>query len=111
MFGLVHRPAFEARLRRHFEDNFPDDPAWYAIRHVVYASGCRILLSKDPSKSFVEAQQEAWKYFENALAMHTELLCTPSGLPAVQALTLMVSILKNQLIFYTYTSRVTMLKD
>jgi hypothetical protein len=95
IFGLVYRPAFESRLRQHLEDNFPDDPAWYAIRHVVYASGCRILLSKDPSITFMQVQQEAWKYFENSLSVHTELLCFPSGLPAVQALTLMVRIFKS----------------
>ena len=94
LFGLVYRPAFEERLHRHFEETIPDDPAWYAIRYVVYASGCRILLSKDPSTTFMETQQQAWKYFENALSVHTELLCTPPGLPAVQALTLMVRTLK-----------------
>ena len=46
---------------------------------------------KDSSMTFLESQQLAWRYFENALAMHTELLCTPTGLCAVQSLALMVS--------------------
>jgi hypothetical protein len=61
------------------------------MRNVVFASGCRILSSNDPSMAFLESQQQAWRYFENALAMHTELLCTPTGLCAVQSLALMVS--------------------
>ena len=91
IFGIISRPAFESRLRQQYEGKYLDDPSWYALRNVVFASGCRILLSKDPSTTFLASQQQSWKYFENALSMHTELLCTPSGLCAVQALTLMVS--------------------
>jgi hypothetical protein len=90
VFGVVFRPAFEARLQQHFEGGVPDDPAWYATRNIVYASGCRILSSKDPSTTFLESQQRAWKYFENAISVHTDLLITPTGLLAVQALALMV---------------------
>jgi len=48
------------------------------------------VLSKDPMKTFNEAQAELWKYFENYLSVHTELIYTPTGLTAVQALALMV---------------------
>jgi len=88
----VHRPAFETRLRAQFANSseFQDDPSWFALRNAVYASGCRVVLSKDPTKTFNEAQAESWKFFENSLSVHTELIYTPTGLTAVQALTLMV---------------------
>ena len=58
----------------------------------MYASGCRVILAKQTSMTFSEAQAQAWQYFENALSVHTELLYTPTGLPAVQALAIMVRI-------------------
>lgn len=87
----MFRPAFEERLRRHLEGDIPDDPSWYAMRSTVYASGCMALLSKDPSVAFGDVHRTAWRYFENAISVHTELLITPTGLSGVQALTLMVS--------------------
>ena len=90
IFGIISRPWFEARLQQHLNGDLPDDPAWYALRNVVYASGCRILSSQDPSSAFVETQKRAWQYMENAIAVHTELLITSTGLAAVQALALMV---------------------
>jgi hypothetical protein len=93
IFGVVHRATFEARLRSHFEHylSAEDDPSWYALRNTVYASGCRIFLSKDHSTTFSDAQVQAWQYFENALSVLTELQFTPTGLSAVQALTVMAS--------------------
>lgn len=93
VFGIPYRPAFEARLRSQFaqDPEFEDDASWFALRNTVYASGCRIMLSKQASVTFSEAQSQAWLYFENALSVHTELLYTPTGLTAVQALALMVS--------------------
>jgi hypothetical protein len=92
VFGIPYRPAFEARLRSQFAEDagFEDDVSWFALRNAVYASGCRIVLSKLASVTFSEAQAQAWSYFENALSVHTELLYTPTGLTAVQALALMV---------------------
>jgi hypothetical protein len=93
VFGVVYRPAFEARLRAQFEQGSAyedEDASWYALRNTVYASGCRSVLAKDSSISFVEAQALAWSYFENALSVHTDILFNPTGLSAVQALTLMV---------------------
>jgi hypothetical protein len=92
-FGVVHRPTFEARLRSQFAQDaeFEDDVSWFALRNTVYASGCRVMLSKHASMTFLEAQAQAWLYFENALSVHTDLLYTPTGLAAVQALALMVS--------------------
>jgi hypothetical protein len=94
VFGVVYRPEFEARLRAHFEGNVPrdDDPAWYALRNTVYTSGCRQFLANTHSTTFVDAQAQAWRYFENALDVHTELLYSPTGLLAVQALAAMVCI-------------------
>lgn len=92
MYGIVYRPDFEARLRLHFEHNAlnDDEPAWYALRNTVYASGCRVYLSRRRSTSFAEAQAQAWRYLENALSVYVDLLFTPSGLMAVQALVAMV---------------------
>jgi hypothetical protein len=62
----------------------------------VYASGCRIALSKQsPLIPFAEAQERAWQFFENALSVHTELLYCATSLVAVQALTAMVRLLSS----------------
>ncbi|KAM3154891.1 hypothetical protein ABEW05_004608 [Botrytis cinerea] len=90
--GLVSKEHFEARLRRHFAQNdvVDDDPAWYALRNTVYASGCRLSSSNTPySYMSGEIQGQAWRYFEKALDVHTELLYGSTGLMAVQALTAM----------------------
>ncbi|KAL3249815.1 hypothetical protein ABHI18_011498 [Aspergillus niger] len=92
MFGVISRPAFEARLRYHLERNglSDDDPAWYALRNTVYAFGRRIELSKAScATTLVEAEESAWQFFQKALSVHTELLYLPTGLMAVQALTAM----------------------
>ena len=91
----MFRPEFESRMRAYFERgaSSDDDPAWYALRNTVYASGCRTCLSKSHSTTFIEAQAEAWRYFENALSVHTELLYTPTGISAVRALAAMVRLL------------------
>jgi hypothetical protein len=87
--GIVHRPWFEAQLKGYFNGTINDsDPAWYALRNAIYASGCRIELSK--YKPFSEANQMAWGWFENALAVHTEILYFRTSILGVQVLTLMV---------------------
>jgi len=89
VYGVVHRPAFEARLKAHFEHapSAKDDPGWYALRNTIYAAGCRISLSEGASpKSFTKARAQAWRYFENALSVHTDLIYSRSDLTAVQAL-------------------------
>ena len=100
MFGVVYRPEFEARLRIHFEEpgSSEDDPAWYALRNTVYAGGCRIVLSKGNHISFTDAENQGWKYFQNALSVHTDLLFAPTGLSAVRALAAMVSVCSCNLI-------------
>ncbi|KAF2101307.1 hypothetical protein NA57DRAFT_72748 [Rhizodiscina lignyota] len=86
-FGIVERPWFESRLRAHFNGTIPDDKAWYALRNVIWASGCRIVLSK--TASFREVSQASWAFFENALSVHTEILLVRASMVAVQALALM----------------------
>lgn len=85
---------FEGRLRHHFaqKDGLDDDdPAWYALRNTVYASGYRLCSSNLPySNMFHEIQRKSWQYFEKALDVHTQLLYESTGLMAVQALTAMV---------------------
>jgi hypothetical protein len=98
LLGVVDRSTFETRLRSFFnhKPTLQDDPAWYALRHTVYASGCRIALSKQsPLAPFAEAQERAWQFFENALSVHTELLYCATSLVAVQALTAMVRLLSS----------------
>ncbi|KAJ5746512.1 hypothetical protein N7520_011694 [Penicillium odoratum] len=107
IFGIVFRPAFEERLRQHLESNLPDDPSWLAMRSTIYASGCMALLSKDPSVAFEDVHRTAWRYFENAISVHTELLIAPTGLAGVQALALMsyfVEGLGNPALEYTFCS-------
>ncbi|KAJ9615103.1 hypothetical protein H2200_001177 [Cladophialophora chaetospira] len=87
--GVICRPDFEARLQAHFGPNSPDDDgaAWYALRNTVYATGLRILESKQTK--YAEAQRKAWRFFENALSVFVELVFAPSGIPAVQAVAAM----------------------
>lgn len=91
-FGVVHRPDFENALRASFRgDSTGDDSiAWYALRQTVLAAGCRIYMSRDPSKTFEDVQNEAWRYFQEALSVLNELIFTPTGLLAVRALVAMV---------------------
>lgn len=65
-----------------------DEPAWYALRNIIYATGSRIHLSK--TSTFRAASQVSWEWFENALSVHTEILYFKTSLLGVQALTLMV---------------------
>ncbi len=90
VFGVIHRPWFEAQLREQFDSKaFNNDPSWYALKNTVYASGCRLELAK--KAGFLEAYEKSWRYFENALSVQTELLYYRTGILAVQALTVMVS--------------------
>jgi hypothetical protein len=66
----------------------PDDKAWYALRYVLWACGCRIALSK--TTSFREASMASWVLFENALSVFTEILFSRASMMGVQALILMV---------------------
>lgn len=95
--GVVHRPHFEARLRAQFKQGEPptayQDPAWYALRNVVYASGWRQVSWKRPCSGFQFEAGLGWKYFSNALSVHSELLYCRSNLLAVQALSAMVIVL------------------
>jgi len=87
-FGIVQRPWFESRLRAHFSGTIPDDKANYALRNVLWACGCRIVLSK--TATFREAAQASWALFENALSVHTDILFLRGSMVEVQALILMV---------------------
>jgi hypothetical protein len=87
-FGVVERPWFESRLRAHFSGAKADDKYWYAFRNVLWASGCRILLSR--TTTFSDACQTSWALFENALSAHTEILYLRSSMLGVQTLILMV---------------------
>ncbi|KAJ9494771.1 hypothetical protein H2202_009672 [Exophiala xenobiotica] len=86
--GIVRRSCFEARLRSFWASSeAEDDPCWYALRNVVFASGCRLVRSGE--KGYTEAHRESWSYFDNALSVHAELLYFRSSVMGVQALTLM----------------------
>ncbi|KAK4947873.1 hypothetical protein LTR10_013381 [Elasticomyces elasticus] len=92
VFGVVHRPTFEARLRTHLAQIGPhqaEDPSWFALRNIVYALGCRSLVAKDPSLSFLQAGKRSRAFFQNALSVIGEMILGRSGFTAVQALVLM----------------------
>ncbi|PIB02544.1 hypothetical protein CB0940_00175 [Cercospora beticola] len=92
--GVLCRPWFERQLSAHLAGRLCDSgPAWHALRNVVYAAGCRIELSK--SRLFKEASQQAWLYFENALAVYARLLFYKTSIMGVQALTLMAYYTQN----------------
>lgn len=93
--GLIHRPYFEARLKAHFGQAqmqpIEQDPAWYALRNIVYAAGSRFLSWKRPFSGFRYDEGPGWKYFTNAFSVYTELHFCRTSLMAVQALAAMVS--------------------
>ena len=96
-YGIVNRPSFETMLRAHFKrdgrSETDNDPACYALRNVVFAAGCRVLsvASSAPSSRGSFMTSLSWRYFLNALSVHTDLLYFRTSLMAVQALATMVS--------------------
>lgn len=73
----------------HLNDSSSDDDAsWYALRNIIFASGCRHEMST--RSTLLESSRASWPYFENALSVHTELVFMPSSIIGVQALVLMV---------------------
>ena len=102
IFGVVCRINFENRLRTHYEQGCPwegkEDPAWYALRNAVFATGSRQVLStENKPRTFAEASTQSWKYFQNALSVYTELLLVKTGLMAVQALIVLVRFVLSEL--------------
>ncbi|KAM5380833.1 hypothetical protein ACJZ2D_003357 [Fusarium nematophilum] len=87
-FELVNRAWFESRLESHLSGpTNNDDPAWFALRNAIYASGARIELAK--LGKFSEALQTAWYFFLNCLSVQAELLYFQTSLTAIQALIVM----------------------
>ncbi|OAP64280.1 hypothetical protein AYL99_00252 [Fonsecaea erecta] len=86
-WGLVDRTLFETRLHAHFSGvNIPvaDDTGWYALRNIIWAHGCQIVLSK--TRTFHETLETSWALFRNALSVHTEIVLLHPSLIGVQAL-------------------------
>lgn len=99
VFGVLDRAEFERRLRAHFQgdssayplSSLAQDKAWYALRNTVYALGCRVSLSQETGPAgFVESRTRSWQYFENALAVHTDIIYGRAEVTSVRALVLMV---------------------
>ena len=68
-----------------------DDPAWYALRNIVYAAGKRQILSNAAEQhSFSAIQDQCWPYFENAMSVYTDILFSRVTIMGVQALITMV---------------------
>ncbi|KAJ8117753.1 hypothetical protein OPT61_g1124 [Boeremia exigua] len=88
VFALVDEAQFKGKLEQNFFGNANSDEAeWYALRNAVYASGCKVhMVQSSPTNSFESSQNSSWKYFENAMSVHTELIYMRSGLMAIQAL-------------------------
>lgn len=99
MFGVLDRAEFEKCLRAHFQGDssayslspLAQDKAWYALRNTVYALGCRVSLSQEAGPNgFAESRTRSWQYFENALAVHTDIIYGRAEVTSIRALVLMV---------------------
>lgn len=91
--GIMDRTDLEPLLRAHFENRIPrKEPAWFALRNVIFAAGYRSLLATNPNMPFAVMQAKAGYYFNNALSMFTRLILPPSSLMAIRALMLMVCV-------------------
>ncbi|KAH6955744.1 fungal-specific transcription factor domain-containing protein [Ilyonectria sp. MPI-CAGE-AT-0026] len=93
-FGFLPRHRFETRLHTFLQARpkpvDEEEPAWYALRNAVYAVGCRVLLGiAQRPETFKDAHQLSWRFFENALSVHTELIYGRATLTSVQALLVM----------------------
>lgn len=89
--GLIDRKEFETQLKSHYrKQKSKSDPAWIALRNIVFAGGCRSLLARDSTVSFAAAQAKAGHYFTRAVSVLTSLLVPPPKLMSVRALSLMV---------------------
>ncbi len=89
--GIIDRTDFDTLMQAHDRNQaLKNDPAWFALRNVIFASGYRSLLAKDSTVSFASAHAKAGSYFENALSVLSKLLLTPASVMAVRALALMV---------------------
>jgi hypothetical protein len=93
--NIVQRDTFETRLRIHLDasssDSNGDDIAWYSLRNIIYAFGARALHYKDAQpSSWLEAQGQGWKYFQNAFSVHSDLAFSWSSVASIQALFTMV---------------------
>ncbi|OAG42910.1 hypothetical protein AYO21_02861 [Fonsecaea monophora] len=91
--GLVYRPQFENLLRAHFQQEHTptvdQDPAWYALRYIIYAAGWRVQSWKKSYADYHYARGPGWGYFQNALSVHSKLLYCRTSLMAIQALAAM----------------------
>lgn len=95
VFGVLDRHELEQQLRLHFENGMRQasstDKAWYALRNTVYALGCRVALSLESGPAgYAESRSQSWRYFENSLAVATDLMYGRAEVTSVRALILMV---------------------
>lgn len=90
---MLIRSTFEARVRQHFRQIHSsqiEDPAWFALRNTIYATGYRCLPARSTSLTFEPAEGKAWQLFCNALSVFGELIFSHSALTAIQAFTIML---------------------
>lgn len=86
--GIIQQRAYEKQLSAYLDGTSANmDVAWHTLRNAIYATGCRIHLLE--TQTFHQANQTAWRYFENALTSHTQTLLFKTSLTSVQALTVM----------------------
>ncbi|KAI5816729.1 fungal-specific transcription factor domain-containing protein [Pyronema omphalodes] len=89
LFPLFHRPSFEVYFEKQYTSDPPRDSGWYAALNIVLAISCRLRISHSPDSTMtpvVSHIQEAWKYFQNAAAVLTELLLRNTDLMSIQAI-------------------------
>lgn len=93
LFPLFHKPSFEVLFERQYSSDPPTDSGWYAAFNMVLAISCRLRISHTPLENsdgpaipVVRHIQEAWKYFQNAATVLTELLLRNTDLMSIQAI-------------------------
>ncbi|KAI5804500.1 fungal-specific transcription factor domain-containing protein [Geopyxis carbonaria] len=91
LFPLFHQATFEELFEKQYSDNPPPDSGWYAAFNILLAIACRLRISHTPDGAARETTigshiQEAWRYFQNAATVLTELLLRNTDLLSIQAI-------------------------
>ena len=66
------------------------DVSWFALINAILAFGCRVSPSNETADGFRASEREAWGYFQNALAVETQLVHYVTSLTVVQAFVIMM---------------------
>ena len=96
LFPLFHKPSFDAYLDKQYSSDPPTDSTWYAAFNIVLAISCRLHTLHTPATSgdgsAIPRIHDAWKYYQNAVVVLTELLLLRTELMSIQAMLGMVCV-------------------